>query len=75
MGDGSTNPARLAVLLSGSGRSLENLIEHIERGTLDADDGRGAGSGDQYSSVALACVWGQGDARDACAPSGCGGCG
>lgn len=36
VGDGSTNPARLAVLLSGSGRSLENLIEHIERGTLDA---------------------------------------
>ena len=37
MGDGSINPARLAVLLSGSGRSLENLIEHIERGTLDAN--------------------------------------
>ena len=36
MGDGSTNPARLAVLLSGSGRSLENLIEHIDRGDLDA---------------------------------------
>jgi len=36
VGDGSTNPARLAVLLSGSGRSLENLIEHIDRGDLDA---------------------------------------
>tara|TARA_R110000868_G_scaffold411617_1_gene706283 strand:- start:370519 stop:371118 length:600 start_codon:yes stop_codon:yes gene_type:complete len=36
VGDGSTKAARLAVLLSGSGRSLENLIEHIDRGDLDA---------------------------------------
>jgi len=30
------NPARLAVLLSGSGRSLQNLAEHIEAGELPA---------------------------------------
>ena len=37
MGDRSGKPvANLAVLLSGGGRSLENLIEHIERGELDA---------------------------------------
>ena len=37
MGDRSGEPvANLAVLLSGGGRSLENLIEHIERGELDA---------------------------------------
>lgn len=29
-------PLRVAVLLSGSGTSLENLFEHIERGELDA---------------------------------------
>lgn len=29
-------PLRVAVLLSGGGTSLENLFEHIERGTLDA---------------------------------------
>ncbi len=29
-------PVRLAVLLSGSGRTLDNLIEHINGGTLDA---------------------------------------
>ncbi|MEZ6164411.1 MAG: phosphoribosylglycinamide formyltransferase [Phycisphaerales bacterium] len=29
-------PARLAVLLSGSGRTLDNLLERIEQGTLDA---------------------------------------
>ncbi|MBO6514447.1 MAG: phosphoribosylglycinamide formyltransferase [Phycisphaerales bacterium] len=29
-------PARLAVLLSGSGRTLDNLVEHIDQGTLDA---------------------------------------
>jgi len=29
-------PLRIAVLLSGSGTSLENLFEHIERGELDA---------------------------------------
>ncbi len=29
--------ANLAVLLSGSGRTLENLIEHIDRGQLDAN--------------------------------------
>ncbi len=29
-------PARLAVLLSGSGRTLENLLAHIEQGDLDA---------------------------------------
>lgn len=34
MGDGAK--ANLAVLLSGGGRSLENLIEHIDRGELDA---------------------------------------
>ena len=37
VGDRSGEPvANLAVLLSGGGRSLENLIEHIERGELDA---------------------------------------
>lgn len=29
-------PLRIAVLLSGSGTSLENLFEHIDAGTLDA---------------------------------------
>jgi formyltetrahydrofolate-dependent phosphoribosylglycinamide formyltransferase len=29
-------PLRLAVLLSGSGTTLQNLIEHVEAGTLDA---------------------------------------
>lgn len=29
-------PARLAVLLSGSGRTLDNLLEHINGGKLDA---------------------------------------
>ena len=29
--------ANLAVLLSGSGRTLDNLIEHIDRGLLDAN--------------------------------------
>jgi len=29
-------PLRIAVLLSGSGTSLENLFEHVERGELDA---------------------------------------
>jgi phosphoribosylglycinamide formyltransferase 1 len=29
-------PARLAVLLSGSGRTLDNLLEQIKAGTLDA---------------------------------------
>lgn len=32
----SNGTARLAVLLSGSGRTLENLLAAIERGTLDA---------------------------------------
>jgi formyltetrahydrofolate-dependent phosphoribosylglycinamide formyltransferase len=31
-----TLPLRLAVLLSGSGTTLQNLIEHVEAGTLDA---------------------------------------
>ncbi len=31
------NHARLAVLLSGSGRTLDNLIEHINRGELNAE--------------------------------------
>jgi formyltetrahydrofolate-dependent phosphoribosylglycinamide formyltransferase len=31
-----TTPVRLAVLLSGSGTSLENLFDQIEAGTLDA---------------------------------------
>lgn len=30
------SPARLAVLLSGSGSTLDNLIKHIEQGDLDA---------------------------------------
>lgn len=42
MGDGVSKPgvhgtARLAVLLSGSGRTLDNLIEHIEHGELSAE--------------------------------------
>lgn len=38
MGNGQAQQnARLAVLLSGSGRTLDNLIEHIERGELDAE--------------------------------------
>jgi len=32
----SNGTARLAVLLSGSGRTLENLLRAIERGTLSA---------------------------------------
>jgi len=32
-----TPAARLAVLLSGSGRTLDNLIEYINRGELDAE--------------------------------------
>jgi phosphoribosylglycinamide formyltransferase-1 len=31
-----SGPLRIAVLLSGSGTSLENLFEHVERGDLDA---------------------------------------
>ncbi len=31
------NHARFAVLLSGSGRTLDNLIEHINRGELNAE--------------------------------------
>lgn len=31
-----SGPLRVAVLLSGSGTSLENLFEHVERGELDA---------------------------------------
>ena len=30
-------PARLAVLLSGSGRTLENFLEHMQRGTLPVE--------------------------------------
>ena len=30
------SPTRLAVMLSGSGRTLDNLLEHIGRGELDA---------------------------------------
>ena len=30
-------PVKLAVLLSGSGTTLENLFEHIDNGTLDAE--------------------------------------
>src|SRR5665811_1194678 len=33
----STRPWRLGVLLSGSGRTLENLLAVIDRGELDAD--------------------------------------
>lgn len=30
-------PLRIAVLLSGSGTTLENLIDHVEKGALDAE--------------------------------------
>lgn len=33
---GGAGPARLAVMLSGGGRTLKNLLEHIDRGTLRA---------------------------------------
>ena len=29
-------PVKLAVLLSGSGTTLQNIIDHIDRGELDA---------------------------------------
>jgi len=47
VGEPSAHPAaRLAVLLSGSGRTLENLIAHIERGDLDAQIAVVVGSGE-----------------------------